>query len=474
MELQYRGSGKVYYAEKEYQSDLYYNEKEGGILLKIIVENENKLGDYLEVPFEIPFLCGQLESGFKYTLLGLVRTGMKDLVSYGITEYTFYADYILCGIGSAKSHEQTFHKVSYTLSNIVEWGEVSVYAIGEKYELFSKNEEIKKTIFKRSDYSIYYSVFGSMLPTSECELLKEHIEIEQHGIIDIEFQNEEPFYRFCEIFDKLKRLFEIAILRRINLEKVTAYSSEIVYSLGDTTIEQPIDIYGHNIKEEAIKENLNNHWWKWISLSELIKNNSFEHYFGKHEKLAPIIESFLEALYANAGSNTRAFLNIVQALETYHSRFVTNCINEYKARVDCLAKAQSIDNVKELKKFLLAKSKKFITLESRLADLLFAEGKIFFDTGEIERNDFPYVISQSRNYYIHYDERIKEKHRVLSEEELQIYNRALLQILEYYILLELGFSVDTNVELKKKLIERWGNISQDLYLLDISKKRHGY
>lgn len=137
MELQYRGSGKVYYAEKE-----------GSILLKIIVKNENKLGGFWEVPFDIPFLCGQLESGFKFTLLHLVRNGMKDLISYGITEYNFYVDYILCGIGSTTSHEQTFRKVSYTLSNIVEWGEESIYAIGEKHELFSKNEEIKKQFSK--------------------------------------------------------------------------------------------------------------------------------------------------------------------------------------------------------------------------------------------------------------------------------------------------------------------------------------
>lgn len=31
MKIPYRGSGKVYYADKEYQCDLYYNEKQGGM-----------------------------------------------------------------------------------------------------------------------------------------------------------------------------------------------------------------------------------------------------------------------------------------------------------------------------------------------------------------------------------------------------------------------------------------------------------
>ena len=82
--------------------------------------------------------------------------------------------------------------------------------------------------------------------------------------------------------------------------------------------------------------------------------------------------------------------------------------------------------------------------------------------------DFPAVIAYTRHYYTHYDERIKTKHKVLSDEELQFYNRSLLQILEYYILLELGFS-ENDVGLKRRLTERWGNVSQDLEILKISR-----
>ena len=44
MQVQYRGFGKVYYSEKEYECKLYYSEKEGGILLIITVKNENRVG----------------------------------------------------------------------------------------------------------------------------------------------------------------------------------------------------------------------------------------------------------------------------------------------------------------------------------------------------------------------------------------------------------------------------------------------
>lgn len=139
MKLYYRGSGKAHLNEKEYQCDLYYNEKQGGIILKINVKNEKTLGDFLQVPLELLYLCGQLENGFKFTLLRLRRINMEDLVSYRITVFTFNAEYILCGIGGNVNHEQTFHKVNFTLSDIVEWGEESAYAVGEHFESFTQN-----------------------------------------------------------------------------------------------------------------------------------------------------------------------------------------------------------------------------------------------------------------------------------------------------------------------------------------------
>lgn len=467
MEVPYRGSGEVYLNEKEYQCDLYYNEKQGGIILKIRVKNDKALGSFLQVPLELLYLCGQLENGFKFTLLRLNRIKMEDLLSYGITVFTFNAEYMLCGIGESTKHEQTFHQVNFTLSNIIEWGEESVYTVGEHYELISRSDDVRKTIYKGQGITINYVVYGSMLPVVNQQLLKEHIDLEQNGIIEILLEKEANLEKFIQIFESIKKLIEIASIRKVHVKKVAAYSHEIVYSLGDKAIERSIDVYGKDIRENKNREYSQSHRWKWISLSELIAQNSFEYYFDKHEMLAPIIELFLEPFYVGESSETRIFLNIVQALETYHSRFVTNDINEFKARVEKIVNSFSSTDSEVIHKFLMANSKKFITLESRIADLLLANREIYFDIGEIKRDEFPTIIAHTRNYYIHYDEQIKEKYRILTEEELQFYNRSLLQILEYYILLELGFS--DSVALKSKITERWGRVSQDMEILRMSR-----
>ena len=167
-------------------------------------------------------------------------------------------------------------------------------------------------------------------------------------------------------------------------------------------------------------------------------------------------------------SNTRAFLNIVQALETYHSRFKANTLEEYKKRIDeVILKDRPKDFIENDKKFLMANSYKFITLESRIADLLVADFNIYFDTGDIKYLDFPNIIANTRNYYIHYDENIKKKSKILTNEELGIYIRTLVYMLEYYILIELGFSNFENI--KKKLNDRWGGVSQTLEIKNLSE-----
>lgn len=130
------------------------------------------------------------------------------------------------------------------------------------------------------------------MPCVDRELLTEKIELKQYGVIEISFEDEQTFIHFNEIFEKLKRLIEISTRRRINVEAVSVYSHEIFDNYGDSNIERNIEVYGENINEDEMKTFLRSLSWKWINLGELIKQNSFENYFSKHDKLAPIIELF--------------------------------------------------------------------------------------------------------------------------------------------------------------------------------------
>lgn len=165
----------------------------------------------------------------------------------------------------------------------------------------------------------------------------------------------------------------------------------------------------------------------------------------------------------------RAFLNVTQALETYHSRFkYGGDIKGFVERIDeVILKKRPYSARKEDTKFLMAKSKKFVTLKSRLAELLLAEFNIHFYTGKIKYIDFPNTITVTRNYYTHYDEKLKS--RIIKKSELASYVRILIAILEYYILEELGFK--DNEFRRSKVAESLRDIQVGFDVKDAAQKQ---
>jgi hypothetical protein len=467
MNLNYSGSGIVIYNQNEYQCDLYINENQGGILIKISVNKS--LASFLELPFSIKFLCGELNTGYNFSLVNCSRNKMENLISEGRSVYTYLSQYMFKGVGGKGCNCVKLYKVIFELSDIIEWGNISGYAVGENYELL-QNVDLARTLFENEKISVKYVVNSNMLPVHFTEVLKEEIILKQNGNIEISFMKDESIDEFENIFRKIKRLIELSTVRNIHLNKLTGWSEGIYYTMdGDKRFDRAIDIISCYLKkDEKIRENRQK-TRKWIALSELIANDSFANYFSKYELLEPVVDLYLEVLELTEMPPTRIFLNVVQALETYHSRFITNNIQEFKKRIELvILKNRPKESVQGDTTFLMANSRKFITLESRLADLLLGKFEVYFDTGDIKHLDFPNVIAKTRNYYIHYDEGIKANGRVLTEEEISIYNRTLLYMLEYYLLLELGFS-DT-IQIKEKLNERWGNASQTLSLIKMSKE----
>ncbi|WP_338082936.1 HEPN domain-containing protein [Fictibacillus nanhaiensis] len=131
---------------------------------------------------------------------------------------------------------------------------------------------------------------------------------------------------------------------------------------------------------------------------------------------------------------------MVQALETYHSRRIAYSLHDYKKRVEKLLELRPETFRKHDREFLLDGCKSFVILRSRLADLLLADYRIIFHTGDFKLVEFPQLIAQTRNYYTHYNQKLDVK--TLKGEDLIIAFHILRNILEFYLLKELGFKED--------------------------------
>lgn len=466
MEVTYSGSGQIYFCQKEYECDLYLNEECGGILVKINVYGV--ISNFLEFPLEVNFFSGVLSNGFKFTLIGCKREGLNDLIGRGKSIFSYSAQYMVKGIGGKNVSRITFHKVEFQMADIIAWGNISGYSVTENYDLTCK-ENTEKIIYQNGDLVVKYTVRSSMLPITDWDILREEITLKQYGIIEIAFDEEKAIEEFERVYRKIKRLIEISLLRPVSLKKVTGQSKHNTQTIGKEEYEWPIPIVSSDFFDNQRAVDPKVHQYRWINLSELTENNSFVEYFKKYEVLEPIVELYLEILQSRDMSPVRAFLNITQALETYHARFKASNLTDFRKRIDeVILKNRPQAFIEQEKSFLLDSSKRQLTLQSRLADLILGEFKVFFDTGDINRMEFPSVIAKTRNYYTHYDEAIKNKERVLTNGELNIYNKALLYVLEYYLLLELGFKDEMHIA--KKLNDRWGRISQELLIMKQSKE----
>lgn len=458
MELDYQGTGSVELQGKIRECHLYLNDEEGGILLKIVVNQG--LVSTLELPDSIPELKVKLSNGAKFVLFDAYRSeGVSNNISSGTSTFSFSAKYFVSGFGSLEKFKNKMKSVSFEISGVMKWGGKTAYLIRDNYGLYA-NSNNSTIIYKDESSIIKYQVCGSMLPVHESQLFFDKIELNQRSMIEIEFIEETSLDAFFDLFEKIKRLIELTLVEEIKVHKIQGLSNlEFDVYDNDCKIPRILDIISPIIRKERFKGSYYGRYiLKTFFLDDLLKNDSFKYYFESYSKLKPIIDLYMELLYTKEISSVRLFLNVVQALETYHSRFKAGSMKEFKDRVKRLTDGRTDD----METFLLGKSKTFITLESKLADLLLAEYQVYFITGDIQMTDFPKILADTRNYYIHYDEKIKDKGRVLTEEELSIYNNCLLKILDYYIYSELGFL--NHQDLLNKLTERWGDIQTKLDL----------
>lgn len=460
MELDYQGSGSVELDGKIRECHLYLNEEEGGILVEIVVNKG--LPSTLELPNRIPELRVELSNGARFVLFDAYRSkGVSGNISSSISIFSFSAKYIVSGFNSLEKFTNKFKSVFFEISGVMKWGGKTAYSISNDYGLYG-NSNNSTLIYKDENMIIKYQVNGTIPPVHKFELFKDKIELNQRTFIEIESIEENKLDYFFDIFEKIKRLIELTLVEEIKVHKIQGVSKlEFDVYDSDAKIPRTLDIISPIIRKDRFMGNYyGGYILKTFFLDDLLKNNSFNYYFESYSKLKPIIDLYMELLYTKEISPVRLFLNVVQALETYHSRFKAGSMKEFKERVKWLTDGRT----DEMESFLLGKSKNFITLESRLADLIIAEYQVFFRTGDFKRTEFSSIVANTRNYYIHYNESIKEKNRILSEEELSIYNNCLLMILDYYIYLELGFS--EHQKLKEKLTQRWGSVQT---ILDLKK-----
>lgn len=422
---------------------------------------------YFELPLEISFMTGTTINGAEFTLLNCSRISTNSRI--GSEEvFGYKAQFMFNGVTFHEEEDIKFSKMTICIPGIIQWGDVSNYVRPDLHKkgnsLIDLNIVEPIEIYSNETYCIYYFLTFS----DPFHLMKEEITLKQTPHLIIETQSIQTIEWFVETANQMKRLIEIAVGVPLNFGSMIVESPDIYYEFEDDAKQiRPLEVfhaYKHTLSNENDTKNLLKHDYLF-KLSELRKAN-FSQWQEVTTIMEPIIELYIDSLYNLNLSVSRHFLNMVQALETYHSRRIAYSLHDYKKRVEKLLEVRPETFRKEDREFLLDGCRNTVILRSRLADLLLADYTFIFHTGDFNLVEFPQLIAKTRNYYTHYNQKLEDK--ILKGKDLIIAFHILRNILEFYLLRELGFNEDFIHERTRERLEPIIN-SNDIRKVDKRK-----
>lgn len=454
----YGGNWKLFEKEKLYQGELHINYDKRVIVLEILISASE--GNPIPRPpykGKIPYICGTLFSGAKILLYDcFTRQEHSRVKSY--TQQIIYANYAFWGLDLNSVEEIKFTKAIFDFGEIIEWSGLCHYKWefaddrGSNLMWFHKNpvtfelsENLEITFFPRQE-SIGGDMYGKEITAN------------QHISIEFAYKNLTAWDSIMEDALCIQYLIGLGVNQKVEIYKAQYCHSSVYmeFSKDDGSPEKvhiPADmiIGTGNIKPTQKTKP----YYFLYTLDDIKESDAFIKWRENYSILKPVLDLYFTAFSHTVGTPEMLFLNLIQALETYHARFITDDAKVYPDRVNDLVDSfcQGNSNIEQWENFLLdegqKKNTKRVYLRSRLADLVFANGKLPFWPNGCWLNDYIRKLVDTRNYYTHYNPANLEK--AFTKAELPWVNGHLLSLLEYHLLVLMGFDID---EVRKRTVEK--------------------
>lgn len=459
--------------------ELHYNEDERFIALRLIIAaDEGAPAPHVPDIGEMPFITGTLFSGAKVVLYRC-RTGQRTEHIPSYTSLVVYAEYAFWGLAVDNKDDLLFKGACVDFGDILNWYDLCKY----EHELRDKgapgaytwNNEKPITLTINANLSVSFSpsttvYFGELFDRNLC--------LNQTVWVRFDYKVDVPWETIIKDIECVKHLVEVGTAQNVEIDLLKyKHRSKFVdlKTMGGERYWEEFDVFLGTGRVSATQKK---HEFDFLfTLKEfLAADDGARRWVENYDKLKPILD-----LYHNAqkglGSPEATFLSLVQALETFHSRFVTNSLKDYKKRVERLVAMYEDDEIKKKwEEYLIDEGQKArdkrddLFLRSRISDLIYADGELplrcgfggsFVPTTEVQQ------LCDTRNYYTHYDEKKKEK--AYSVEELPTINGYLMCLLEYHMMILVGFDAKKTEERISGIVR---SISVSEQILDVSRKRY--
>lgn len=423
--------------------ELIYNKEKGVTMLNLIKQ-------LTDVPIgrsypNLDVITGVLNSGITVTLFHN-RCIKNHTKGFQTQQLNFVADYSIWSKNDVINKK--YDKLECVLENALKWSGLSTV----------DTSDFSMVKFNCQDNKITYHWFGAKITFStslKCELFdlphKEESTVVERLVVSIETdEKKEPSY-FITIRNKVISLISFAIKDNINIEEQYLYDYDNSYQIGEHT-----EYYKHYLytSEHRLSIHNNSRWEYNFTLGQLSQENDIQK---ELSSLEPIFNLYLSLFKYTDMPPEMVFLNVVQALETFHARFFyDDSKDKYVASV--IDRFGSRQNYSDIEKLLLCDTQKdenckYIILVSRLNDLLIGKYDGLFSEYYAVDSGFAQTVADTRHYYTHYG-KAKEK-KALKGDKLIDAIGILALLLEYNVCLQLGIDNQEKVRERLSSIASW-------------------
>lgn len=284
------------------------------------------------------------------------------------------------------------------------------------------------------------------------DMFEKEIKAKQHISAELIYKNPTSWESIMDDALCMQYLIGLRINQKVEIDSAQYCHSSIYIELpkADGSSEKayiPVDmVFGTG----KIKPTQNTKPYDYLyTLSNIKESDIFIRWQAHYSRLKPVLDLYFPAFSHTAGTPEMLFLNLTQALETYHARFIIDDAKAYSDRVNNWVDSfcHGNNNTEHWKNFLFderqKKNTRSIYLRSRLADLAFANGVLPFWPNRCLPVEYIGKVVDTRNYYTHYNP--AKLDRAFTKVELPWVNGDLLALLEYHLLILMGFDTGASI-----------------------------
>jgi hypothetical protein len=389
---------------------------------------------------KVPIILGFSANGKNITLVDCLCLDSK--ISFpGITTSQFIASTMLVGIHFQSADNLKFNSIEAYVTGFDEW--LGIFGYEVSYCINQENSELESaqiayrlppTIDTKIDEQLSLKIdFGVTIPAS----ITKDIAFHQKAHIKIDSAESMHLTDWQTLLFKLCNFLCLATNERVALKSVDL---GIVPSIRDQTgrlIDRVQTYYKSSLDQPSVdKFNIQKMLFCYEDIASEI-GTILNIWLTSYRTIEPVFNLYFALIHKDDLYIENMFLNLVQGLETLHRRTTSNTTlpsPEHQERIKRILESVNVEDDKTWLEERLKYSNE-PPLRKRIKDLIEPFKELFGSSKT--RNSLISKITNTRNYFTHYDQSLIEK--AAKDDELHELKEKLRMLFIMHILLLIGF-----------------------------------